>query len=291
MGNPLIASWLLVFFLFFLLNELSHWPYCHLSVMHWSSSCFFFIQPVMSCILFLEICHTLLVGSKRLCCCSSEIYIYICISNLLILAAIIRCIFIWKWQSAIFCFPISIFIWYSWRSWARWCVLVQQSRLDPHWFFFAGEPTLAFMSVRTWIWSFCFLFFFPHSGSQEIDGLHFPAKRVGGRFYDCKIELLLFVILFTTFGLVQWPASSSQDSDTWAKQCEPEWLKPWCPPPSFSIQTAQLYRSVACRLRPDSAVILAGVDCLDAQWLPVHLTGLTAFTAPFRQIKVEQTLV
>lgn len=75
-----------------------------------------------------------------------------------------------------------------------------------------------------------FLVFFPHSGSQEIDGPHFPAKRVGGRFYDCKIELLLFVIFFTTFGLVRWPASSSQGSDTWAKQCVPEWLKPWYPP-------------------------------------------------------------
>lgn len=61
---------------------------------------------------------------------------------------------------------------------------------------------------------FVFLFFFPHSGSQEIDGPHFPAKRVGGRFYDSKIELLLFVIFFTTFGLVRWPASSSQDADT-----------------------------------------------------------------------------
>lgn len=63
------------------------------------------------------------------------------------------------------------------------------------------------------------------------------------------------------------------------------------PPTPHFIHTAQLYRSVACCLRPDSAVILAAVDCLDAQWLPVHLTGLSAFTAPFRQIKVEQTLV
>lgn len=169
---------------------MSDWPYCDLCpcvfltpiLLLPHSTChvmlFYFLKYVTHCSLGPNVCAA--VAPRFL--------------NLLSLAAIIRCIFIWKRQSAIFCFRSSFCLYLEIPNGAPWgCGLSDlclYSRAALTYGVFARETTLTLCLLETKYDNFILHNLASKKKKKNMTLTLLPKGR--REVYDCKIEPLLF---------------------------------------------------------------------------------------------------
>lgn len=206
-GQPfLIACCLFGLFINQPVSPCQDWPYCDLCPCVF---CFFFEARLasppfnLSChvILCSKVCHTLLVGPKCL-----RWFL-----NLLSLAAIIRRIFIWKRQSAIFCFRSSFCLYLEIPNGAPWgCGLSDlclYNRAALTYEVFAREPTLALCLLETKYDNFILHNLASKEKKQNKYMTLTLLPKGRGEVYDCEIEPLLFSLQHLALfnGLLPFP--------------------------------------------------------------------------------------